>query len=99
MCLDLKGGLPEGTIPRVTLAELATRGRYEFVSVLIPLEGRPPESVLLEVKPLLGSYGKAEAAGSDSTDTRLRYGRQSADHRTDRAENTNSSEAGDAPRR
>ena len=60
MCLDLKGGLPEGTIPRVTLAELTTRGRYEFVSVLIPLEGRPPESVLLEVKPLLGSYGKAE---------------------------------------
>jgi len=60
MCLDLKGGLPEGTIPRITLAELATRGRYEFVSVLIPLEGRPPEAVLLEVKPLLGSYGKAE---------------------------------------
>jgi hypothetical protein len=60
MCLDLKGGLPEGTIPRVTLAELATRGRYEFVSVLIPLEGRPPESVLLEVKPLLGTFGKAE---------------------------------------
>ena len=60
MCLDLKGGLPEGAIPRVTLEELATRGRYEFVSVLIPLEGRPADSVLLEVKPLLGSYGKAE---------------------------------------
>jgi type II secretory pathway component GspD/PulD (secretin) len=60
MCLNLKGGLPEGTIPRITLAELATRGRYEFVSVLIPLDGRPPEAVLLEVKPLLGSYGNAE---------------------------------------
>jgi len=60
MCLDLKTGLPEGAIPRITLDELATRGRYEFVSVLIPLEGRPAEAVLLEVKPLLGSYGKAE---------------------------------------
>ena len=60
MCLDLKGGLPEGAIPRVTLEELATRGRYEFISVLLPLEGRPAEAVLLEVKPLLGSYGKAE---------------------------------------
>jgi len=60
MCLDLKGGLPEGAVPRVTVAELATRGRYEFVSVLLPLEGRPVDAVLLEVKPLLGSYGKAE---------------------------------------
>ena len=61
MCLDLKGGLPEGAIPKVTPEELETRGRYEFVSVLFPLEGRPAEIVLLEVKPLLGSYGKAEA--------------------------------------
>ena len=61
MCLDLKGGLPEGTIPRVSPEELATRGRYEFVSVLFPLEGRAAEAVLMEVKPLLGSYGKAEA--------------------------------------
>ncbi len=61
MCMDLKGGLPEGAVPRITPEELATRGRYEFVSVLFPLEGRPPEAVLMEVKPLLGSYGKAEA--------------------------------------
>ena len=61
MCMDLKTGLPEGAIPKVSPEELATRGRYEFVSVLFPLEGRPAEIVLLEVKPLLGSYGKAEA--------------------------------------
>jgi len=61
MCLDLKPGLPEGAIPKVTAEELPTRGRYEFVSVLFPLEGRPAEIVLLEVKPLLGTYGKAEA--------------------------------------
>ena len=61
MVLDLKAGLPEGTIPRISPEELETRGRYEFVSVLLPLEGRAAEVVLLEVKPLLGSYGKAEA--------------------------------------
>ncbi len=61
MCMDLKTGLPEGAIPKVSPEELETRGRYEFVSVLFPLEGRPAEIVLLEVKPLLGSYGKAEA--------------------------------------
>ncbi len=61
MCLDLKPGLPEGAIPKVTAEELPTRGRYEFVSVLFQLEGRPAEIVLLEVTPLLGSYGKAEA--------------------------------------
>ncbi len=61
MCLDLKGGLPEGAIPSVTPNELPARGRFEFVSVLIPLEGRPPEAALAEVKPLLGTYGKAEA--------------------------------------
>jgi type II secretory pathway component GspD/PulD (secretin) len=61
MCLDLKAGLPEGAVPRITADELETRSRFEFVSVLIPLEGRPAESVLTEVKPLLGTYGKAEA--------------------------------------
>jgi type II secretory pathway component GspD/PulD (secretin) len=61
MCLDLKAGLPEGAVPRITADELDTRSRFEFVSVLIPLEGRPAETVLTEVKPLLGTYGKAEA--------------------------------------
>lgn len=61
MCLDLKAGLPEGTIPRVVPAELSTRGRFEFVTVLFPLENRLPDSVLLEVQPLLGTYGKVKA--------------------------------------
>ena len=61
MCLDLKAGLPEGAVPRITADELDTRSRFEFVSVLIPLEGRSADSVLTEVKPLLGAYGKAEA--------------------------------------
>lgn len=61
MCLNLKEGLPEGAIPRIPLEELAERGRFEFVSVLIPLTGRPAESVVEEVTPLLGTYGEAQA--------------------------------------
>ncbi len=61
MCLDLKAGLPEGAIPRVVPAELATRGRFEFVTVLFPLENRLPDAVMLEVQPLLGTYGKVKA--------------------------------------
>ncbi len=61
MCLNLKGGLPEGAIPQITPEDLATRGQFEFVSVLIPLEGRPVDAVKAEITPLLGTYGKAEA--------------------------------------
>lgn len=60
MCLNLKEGLPDNAIPRVTVDELDARGRFEFVSVLIPMQGRPAETVLAEIKPLLGTYGKAE---------------------------------------
>jgi len=60
MCLDLKGGLPEGAIPQITPEDLATRGQFEFVSVLIPLESRPVDAVKAEITPLLGTYGKAE---------------------------------------
>ncbi|MFN9237762.1 MAG: secretin N-terminal domain-containing protein, partial [Planctomyces sp.] len=61
MCLDLKSGLPEGAIPRISPTELATRGRFEFVTVLFPLENRLPETVVTEVQPLLGTYGKVKA--------------------------------------
>ncbi|MEQ9408397.1 MAG: secretin N-terminal domain-containing protein [Fuerstiella sp.] len=60
MCLNLKAGLPDNAIPRITIEDLATRGRFEFVSVLIPLQTRPAETVLSEIQPLLGTYGKAE---------------------------------------
>jgi type II secretory pathway component GspD/PulD (secretin) len=60
MCLNLKGGLPDGAIPRVTLEDLENRGRFEFISVLIPLEGRPAAETLTEITPLLGTYGKAD---------------------------------------
>ena len=60
MCVSLKEGLPEGAISRVALAELPIRGRFEFVSVLFPLEGRPSEAVVSEITPLLGTYGKVQ---------------------------------------
>ena len=61
MCVSLKEGLPEGAIPRVALEELAIRGRFEFVSVMFPLEGRLSEAVVSEVTPLLGTYGKVQS--------------------------------------
>lgn len=60
MCLDLKGGLPEGAIPRIVPEELPVRGRFDFVSVLFPLNDRPADMIMSEVTPLLGKYGKAE---------------------------------------
>ena len=60
MCLPLKDGLPDASIPRVPLDKLNERGRFEFVRVLVPLEGRPATETLAEIKPLLGTYGKAE---------------------------------------
>jgi type II secretory pathway component GspD/PulD (secretin) len=60
MCLDLKSGLPEGAIPRIEPAELATRGRFEFVTVLFPLQNRLPDAVVTEVQPLLGTWGKVK---------------------------------------
>ncbi len=61
MCVSLKDGIPAGMIPRVSPEELPDRGRFEFVSVLIPLEGRNPDQVLKEVRPLISEYGQVEA--------------------------------------
>lgn len=60
MCISLKDGIPAGTVARVPLEELPDRGRFEFVSVLIPLEARVPETVMAEVEPLLSQWGEAK---------------------------------------
>ena len=57
--VELSDSLPLELIPRVKLEELASRGRFELVSVAFPLGGRPIEAVLGEVKPFLSSYGRA----------------------------------------
>ncbi len=58
MCLSLKDGIPANSVPRVTPAELATRGRFELVTTLIPLEGRPIDAVKTELEAIKGTYGK-----------------------------------------
>lgn len=58
MCLPLRDGLPENAIPRVTVDELPSRGRFELVTVLIPLEGRPVDTAAKELEPLKGTYGQ-----------------------------------------
>lgn len=59
MVLDLADGLPGDLVPRVTLEELAERGKFEIVSVLFPVETRDPAQVTAEITPLLGPQGKA----------------------------------------
>ena len=57
--VDLSEGIPEGLIQRVTIDELSNRGKFEMVTVLFPLKGRVPDTVIEEIKPLLGPHGKA----------------------------------------
>jgi type II secretory pathway component GspD/PulD (secretin) len=57
--MELTDSIPLELIPRVTQEELVKRGRFELVSVIFPLGGRPIDAVLNEVKPYLSSYGRA----------------------------------------
>ena len=57
--IHLAGGIPEGLIPRVSLAELDKRGRFELVSVLFPLGRRNVQEVHTEITQLLSPHGKA----------------------------------------
>lgn len=57
--MELTGSIPLELLPRVKIEDLAERGRFELVSVVFVLGGRPIEMVLQEVKPMLSSYGRA----------------------------------------
>lgn len=57
--MELTDSIPLELIPRVTQEELVKRGRFELVSVIFPLGGRPIEAVLNEVKSYLSTYGRA----------------------------------------
>lgn len=52
------------TCSRVKVEQLNEHGRFEFVSVLFPLGGRPLETVVSEVTPLAGKYGQITALPS-----------------------------------
>ena len=56
---QLTQGLPYDQLPKVTPEELVDRGRFEYVSVLFPLEGRPVEQVSQEVTAFLGPNARA----------------------------------------
>ncbi|MCH2211671.1 MAG: hypothetical protein MK110_10230 [Fuerstiella sp.] len=61
MCISLKDGIPAGTVPRIPLEDLPKRGRFEFVSVLIPLDKRDASLVMTEIKPLVSAWGDVRA--------------------------------------
>jgi len=59
--VNLADGVPESLVPRVPLADLDKRGRFELVSVLFPLGNRKVDDVVKEITPLLGPRGKVAA--------------------------------------
>jgi len=61
LLLELSNAIPIELLPRVTLEQLPARGRFELVSVMFPLGTRPVESVMQEVRPYLGTFGRAVA--------------------------------------
>ncbi len=46
---ELSDAIPIELIPRITLEQLPSRGRFELVSILFPLGTRPIEEVVKEV--------------------------------------------------
>ena len=52
-------GVPYDMVPKVTPEQAGDRGRFEYVSVLFPLEGRPVDKVASEVAAFLGTNGRA----------------------------------------
>ncbi len=57
--MELGDSIPLELLPRVPLEKLSERGRFELVSVVFPLAGRPIDAVLGEVKPYLSGTGRA----------------------------------------
>lgn len=57
LVIDLQEGLPEGLIPRVDIADMDKRGKFEFVSVIFPMGDLDPTAVKTEITPLLGTFG------------------------------------------
>ena len=61
MVVDLEGGIPDGMVPKVTIDELDSRGKFELVTCTFPLGRRPAAIVETEIKPLLNPYGTVVA--------------------------------------
>ncbi len=59
--VDLRNGIPQEIVPRVAIADIPQRGRFEIVTVAFPIGGRDPQAILAEIKPLLGTHHVATA--------------------------------------
>jgi type II secretory pathway component GspD/PulD (secretin) len=57
--VEIKDGIPDEILPRITAEELNRRGVYEVVTVTFSLGEKPVETVQAEIKPLLSNFGKA----------------------------------------
>ena len=57
--VDTSQGIPFEMAARVSVEELASRGRFEIVTVEFPLGGRPIETCLAAVRELIGTHGRA----------------------------------------
>ncbi|WP_373649042.1 hypothetical protein [Schlesneria sp. DSM 10557] len=68
VCLSTDSPIPPNVIPNVTTDELFSRGKNELLNLILPLEGTADaDLVVLEVKELLGPYGKAVALKSTNS--------------------------------
>ncbi|MBI3836464.1 MAG: hypothetical protein HY288_00845 [Planctomycetia bacterium] len=52
-------GIPETLVPRIELADLEKRGKFELVSMLFKIGERNVDDVMKEIGPLLGPRGKS----------------------------------------
>ena len=64
--MQLSESIPIELLPRVELDKLTERGKFELVSCIFPLGGRPVASVLAEVQPYLNNYARAFPIASGS---------------------------------
>lgn len=58
LVLNISDGIPYDLVPRIERDQLPECGRFELVTLSIPLEGRPIEAVQNELNPLLGPLGR-----------------------------------------
>ncbi len=59
LVVDTSEGIPFEMAPKVTVQQLASRGRFEIVTVEFSLGGRPIDSCLAAAQGLVGNHGRA----------------------------------------
>ena len=67
VCVSVDTPIPPNIIPNVTMTELQKRGKNEILNLILPLTGLDADSVVGEVKELLGPQGKVSALKSTNS--------------------------------